>query len=47
MVFATALASFAVEGFGVDRLRTLQKAAINQRVQRLYEMTHFELESLS
>ncbi|MBN1542765.1 sugar kinase [candidate division KSB1 bacterium] len=46
MVFATALASFSVEGFSVDRLRTIEKADINNRVKRLYEMTRFQIEIL-
>lgn len=42
-VFGTALGSFAVEGFGVDRLATLEWEEIARRVGELRSMTQFEI----
>ncbi len=42
IIHGCATASFTVEEFGVDRLRSLTPEAITKRYQGLYECTHFE-----
>jgi len=42
MVCGTVMASFSVEGFGLDRLRELTMADIARRFRAFYELTHFE-----
>jgi sugar/nucleoside kinase (ribokinase family) len=42
MIFGSALGSFAVERFGVERLIDLRFDAIEERVVQFREMTHFE-----
>lgn len=44
LVFATSMASFCVEAFGVNRLKALSKNEINARAQALYDMTHFTID---
>lgn len=44
MVYGSALGSFAVEAFGVDRLIGLEPDAVVERVRQFREMTAFELE---
>ncbi|HKA91619.1 MAG TPA: PfkB family carbohydrate kinase [Haliangiales bacterium] len=42
MICGSAMASFAVEGVSLDRLKTLQLADIARRFKAFYELTHFE-----
>jgi sugar/nucleoside kinase (ribokinase family) len=42
MVYGSALGSYAVEQFSVDRLRTLEQEEITRRVEEFREMTTFE-----
>ncbi len=42
MIYGSALGSFAVERFSVDRLRTLESTEIFERVRAFREMTAFE-----
>jgi len=44
MVYGSALGSFAVEAFSVDRLIGLDPAAVMERIRQFREMTSFELE---
>ena len=44
MVYGSALGSFAVEAFSVDRLTELEADEVGERVRRFREMTAFELE---
>lgn len=44
MVYGSALGSFAVEAFGVDRLVGLEPDAVVERIRQFREMTAFELE---
>jgi sugar/nucleoside kinase (ribokinase family) len=44
MVYGSALGSFAVEAFSVDRLIGLKPEAVTERIRRFREMTAFELE---
>jgi sugar/nucleoside kinase (ribokinase family) len=43
MVYGSVLGSFAVEKFGVDRLRTLKRAEIHARARRFSRLTRFDL----
>lgn len=43
MVFGSVLGSFAVERFGLDRLRTLKRAEINARARHFLKLTRFKL----
>jgi sugar/nucleoside kinase (ribokinase family) len=43
MVYGSVLGSFAVERFGVDRLKTLKKAEIKKRAQLFSKLTSFSL----
>ena len=43
LAYGTVLASFNVEQFGVERLRTLTEDEISERYEELRAMTHFEL----
>ncbi len=43
MVYGSVLGSFAVEQFGVDRLKTLKKAEIKKRAQQFSKLTSFSL----
>jgi sugar/nucleoside kinase (ribokinase family) len=42
MIYGSVLASFSVEDFSLDRLRSLSLAAIAARFRAFYELTHFE-----
>jgi len=42
MVFGSAMGSFAVEAFSVDRFKGLTRAQVGQRVREFREMTAFE-----
>ncbi|HET9982665.1 MAG TPA: PfkB family carbohydrate kinase [Longimicrobiales bacterium] len=42
MIFGSALGSFAVERFGLERLKHLAAAEVNERVRAFREMTAFE-----
>lgn len=42
MVFGSAMGSFAVEAFSVDRFRDLTRSEVGQRVREFREMTAFE-----
>jgi sugar/nucleoside kinase (ribokinase family) len=42
IIFGSVMASFNVEDFSLDRLRTLQYAEIDARFRSFREMTHFE-----
>lgn len=42
MVYGSAMGSFAVEGFSVDRFRTLDTGEILRRIKRFGQMTAFE-----
>jgi sugar/nucleoside kinase (ribokinase family) len=44
MVYGSALGSFAVEAFSVDRLIGLESESVTERIRRFREMTAFELE---
>ena len=39
MLYATAFASFCVEGFGVDRLKKVTLRDVKQRVKKLHQWT--------
>jgi sugar/nucleoside kinase (ribokinase family) len=43
MVYGSVVGSFAVEKFGLDRLRTLRRKEIEQRARRLRKLTMFDL----
>lgn len=43
MIYGSALGSFAVERFGIDRLREIDREEIEQRVRIFREMTSFEI----
>jgi sugar/nucleoside kinase (ribokinase family) len=43
MVYGSVVGSFAVERFGLDRLRTLTRKEIDQRARRLRKLTMFNL----
>jgi sugar/nucleoside kinase (ribokinase family) len=43
MVYGSVMGSFAVEKFGVDRLRTLKKSEITARARLFHKMTQFSL----
>src|SRR6266852_692068 len=43
MVYGSVLGSFAVEGFGLDRLRTLTKREIQARARHFLKLTQFTL----
>jgi sugar/nucleoside kinase (ribokinase family) len=43
MVYGSVVGSFAVEKFGMDRLRTLTRNEIEQRARRLRKLTMFDL----
>lgn len=43
MVYGSVMGSFAVERFGLDRLRTLKRREIAARARHFWRLTHFEL----
>jgi sugar/nucleoside kinase (ribokinase family) len=43
MVYGSVMGSFAVEKFGLDRLRTLKKSEISARARHFHKMTQFSL----
>jgi len=43
MVYGSVMGSFAVERFGLDRLRRLKPAEIRERAHRFYGLTRFQL----
>jgi len=43
MVYGSVMGSFAVEKFGLDRLRTLKRAEIHARARHFAKLTQFEL----
>jgi sugar/nucleoside kinase (ribokinase family) len=43
MVYGSVLGSFAVEQFGIDRLRTLKRKEIHDRARLFYKLTSFKL----
>ncbi len=43
MVYGSVMGSFAVERFGLDRLRTLKRREIAARARQFWRLTHFEL----
>ena len=43
MVYGSVLGSFAVERFGLDRLRSLKRREINARARHFAKLTHFKL----
>jgi sugar/nucleoside kinase (ribokinase family) len=43
MVYGSVLGSFAVERFGVERLRKLTRKEIDQRARRFWKLTAFRL----
>ena len=43
MVYGSVMGSFAVEKFGLDRLRTLKRAEITARARHFHKMTQFSL----
>jgi len=43
MVYGSVLGSFAVERFGLDRLRTLKRAEIQARARHFWQLTRFRL----
>jgi hypothetical protein len=42
VIMGSTLASFCVEAFSLDRLRTLTRAEIDERYRRFHELTAFE-----
>jgi len=47
IAFGTVIASFVVQGFGIERIRNLQHHELDARFERLRHLTHFEpIESL-
>jgi sugar/nucleoside kinase (ribokinase family) len=43
MVYGSVMGSFAVEKFGLDRLRALKKSEIGARARHFHKMTQFTL----
>lgn len=43
VIFGSALASFCVEDFGIERLRELKERDIRERVHRFAQLVHFEV----
>ena len=43
MVYGSVLGSFAVERFGLDRLRSLKRREISSRARQFHRLTHFRL----
>jgi sugar/nucleoside kinase (ribokinase family) len=43
MVYGSVMGSFAVEKFGLDRLRTLKRREISERVRHFHKLTTFKL----
>jgi sugar/nucleoside kinase (ribokinase family) len=43
MIYGSVMGSFAVEKFGLDRLRTLKRPEIKARAKHFHKMTRFEL----
>jgi hypothetical protein len=43
MVYGSVLGSFAVEKFGLDRLKKLTRSEINARARHFSKLTQFEL----
>ena len=43
MVYGSVLGSFAVEKFGLDRLRTLKHSEIHARARHFSKLTQFKL----
>jgi len=43
MVYGSVMGSFACEGFGLDRLRRLNRAAIHQRARHFWRLTQFRI----
>jgi hypothetical protein len=43
MVYGSVMGSFAVERFGLDRLRALKRAEITARARHFHKMTQFSL----
>jgi sugar/nucleoside kinase (ribokinase family) len=43
MVYGSVLGSFAVERFGLDRLRTLKRSEIHARARHFVKLTQFKL----
>jgi hypothetical protein len=44
MVYGSVLASFNVEDFGTDRVRSLSRDEIEERLRDFRRITHFEVE---
>ncbi|MGE5857222.1 MAG: PfkB family carbohydrate kinase [Solirubrobacterales bacterium] len=47
MAYGSVLASFNVEDFGTERVRSLTRGEIDERLRDLRRLTHFEIESAS
>ncbi|MBP6694151.1 MAG: bifunctional hydroxymethylpyrimidine kinase/phosphomethylpyrimidine kinase, partial [Saprospiraceae bacterium] len=43
IVVGSAMASFCVEDFSLNRLKTLSPAEINERIQKFKDLVHFEM----
>jgi hypothetical protein len=43
MVYGSVLGSFAVEKFGLERLRSLKRSEIHARARHFAKLTQFEL----
>jgi len=43
IIYGSAMASFCVEEFSLDRLKTLDETAIQHRVKQFADLVHFEL----
>ncbi len=43
VIFGSAMASFCVEDFGIQRLRTLSSQEVRDRVHRFAQLVHFEV----
>ena len=44
VIFGSAMASFCVEKFGLDRMQDLQQSEVNERVQDFIDLVQFEIE---
>jgi len=43
VIYGSAMASFCVEKFGLERMKELTEAQVDQRVQQFVELTDFEI----
>jgi sugar/nucleoside kinase (ribokinase family) len=43
VIYGSAMASFCVEKFGLERMQELTETQVDQRVQQFVELTNFEI----